>query len=132
MARNVLIVDDVAVVRKELGILLKKHHYKVLGEASTGTEAIYLFKKLNPDVVLMDIVMPDMSGIEAIRKILKESSEARIIAISGLSEETLIMEAINAGAKDYIIKPFRADHIIQTVGSILTGDMRLAERLLKK
>jgi len=132
MARNVLIADDVPYVRKELSALLKKNHYKVLGEAGSGTEAVYLQKKLNPDIITMDVVMPDMSGIEAVRKILKDSPGARIIMISGLAEESLIMESINAGAKDFIIKPFRPEHVIKTIGSVLTGDLRLADRLLKK
>lgn len=132
MARNILVADDVPFVRTMLHTLLKKHHYKVIGEASSGAEAIYYYKKLKPDVVIMDIVMPDMSGIEAVRKIIKDASDARVIMMSGLAEESFIMESINAGAKDYIIKPFREEHVLQTIGSVLTGDMRLADRLLKK
>src|SRR5688572_8027255 len=115
MARTVLIVDDVAFVRKTLAEILTRAHYQVVGEASDGAEAFALYQKLRPDLVTMDIVMPQMSGIEATRRILKLNKDANIVIISAMGQESLVMEAINAGARDYILKPFSADDVLKTV-----------------
>jgi len=115
MTKTVLIVDDMAFVRKTLSELLTQAQFQVIGEASQGMEAIELYKKLRPDLVTMDIVMPKMSGIEATYKILKINPNAKIIIISGMGQDHLVMEAIEAGAKDYILKPFDASDVIRTL-----------------
>lgn len=115
MAKTVLIVDDMAFVRKTLSTLLSQAHYQVVGEAEDGMEAVKLYAKLRPDFVTMDIVMPMLSGIEATRKIIATDKEARIIIISAMSQENLIMEAIHAGAKDFIQKPFNKVEVIKTI-----------------
>jgi two-component system chemotaxis response regulator CheY len=119
MAKTVLIVDDVPFVRKTLAQILTDAQYQVVGEASDGAQAIELFQKLRPDLVTMDIVMPKMSGIDATRKIVKMSKNARVIVISAMGQENLVMEAINVGASDYILKPFTAADVIKTVEFVL-------------
>lgn len=115
MAKTVLVVDDVAFVRKTLSEILTGAGFQVVGEASDGADAITLYTKLRPDVVTMDVVMPNMSGIDATRKILKLDKEAKIVIISAMGQENLVMEAINAGARDYVMKPFKAQDVIKTV-----------------
>ncbi|MGE0615668.1 MAG: response regulator, partial [Bacteriovoracia bacterium] len=102
MARTVLIVDDVSFVRKTLADILTKAHFQVVGEAETGVQAVEMYMRLKPNVVTMDVVMPQMSGIEATRKIVKKDKNARINIVSAMGQEHMVMEAINAGARDYI------------------------------
>lgn len=123
MSRTVLIVDDVAFVRKTLAAILTQAHYQVVGEAEDGEQAVEMYKRLRPDIVTMDVVMPRMSGIEATRKICKSDADARVVIISAMGQENLIMEAINAGAKDYILKPFNPRDVVVTVEhAILSGE----------
>ncbi|MBL7714779.1 MAG: response regulator [Bdellovibrionales bacterium] len=129
MKRTVLIVDDVEFVRKTLTEILSQAHYEVVGEAKDGREAVELFQKLSPDVVTMDIVMPEMSGIDATRRIIKMNKDAKIVMISAMGQENLVMEAINVGARDYLLKPFTADDVVKTVERVLTGQDRGTGRL---
>jgi len=122
MAKTVLIVDDISFVRKTLSDILTQAHYQVIGEAADGSEAVHLYMKLRPDVVTMDVVMPQMSGIDATRKILKIDKSAKIVIISAMGQENLVMEAINVGAKDYILKPFTAEDVVKTIERALVGD----------
>ncbi|MGE4107004.1 MAG: response regulator [Bacteriovoracia bacterium] len=122
MARTVLIVDDVSFVRKTLADILTKAHFQVVGEAETGVQAVEMYMRLKPNVVTMDVVMPQMSGIEATRKIVKKDKNARIIIVSAMGQEHMVMEAINAGARDYILKPFTENEIIRTVEHVITSD----------
>lgn len=115
MAKNVLICDDVAFVRSTLSRILVQAGYQVVGEAKDGQEAIQMYAKLRPDVVTMDIVMPMMSGIEATRKIVKMDKEAKIVIITAMGQENFVMEAINAGARDYLIKPFKSEEVLRTL-----------------
>jgi two-component system chemotaxis response regulator CheY len=115
MNRKVLIVDDVAFVRKTLSDILTQAGYQVVGEAADGQEAVELYVETRPDLVTMDVVMPQMSGIEATRKIIKLDKEARVVIISAMGQENLVMEAINVGAKDYVLKPFSAADVLKTL-----------------
>lgn len=120
MAKTVLIADDVEYVRKTVGDILSRAHYLIAGEAKSGTEVVELYFKLRPDLVTMDIVMPEMSGIEAIRKIMKRDKEAKIIVISAMGQDQLAMEAIAAGARDYIIKPFHPQDLLKSIQQIFS------------
>src|SRR3954447_23710202 len=122
MAKTVLIVDDITFVRKTLSDILTKAHYQIIGEATDGTEAIHLYMKLRPDIVTMDVVMPQMSGIDAARKIIKADKNAKIVIISAMGQENLVMEAIEVGAKDYILKPFTTEEVLKTLERTLKGD----------
>lgn len=124
MARSVLIVDDIAFVRKTLADIFRSAHYQVVGEAEDGAQAIELYMKLRPDVVTMDVVMPQMSGIEATMRIMRTDPDARIVMISAMGQEHLVMEAINAGARDYVTKPFSASEVLKTVERAVLGDER--------
>ena len=128
MAKTVLIVDDIAFVRKTLSDILTQAHYQVVGEACDGAEAIELYQKLRPDIVTMDVVMPQMSGIDAARRILKMDRNAKVIIISAMGQDNLIMEAINVGAKDYIMKPFTAEDVLKTINRITSHDKHPGDR----
>lgn len=123
MAKTILVVDDVAYVRKTLTQILTAAHYQVVGEAKDGQEAVDLFVKLRPDLVTLDVVMPKMSGIEAARRIIRLDKDARMIIISAMGQEHLVMEAINVGARDYILKPFAASDVLKTVERIFAEDV---------
>jgi two-component system chemotaxis response regulator CheY len=131
MKKTVLIVDDISFVRKTLADILTKAHYQVVGEARDGVEAVDMFNQLKPDMVTMDIVMPRMSGIDATHRILQMHSTARIVVVSAMGQENMVMEAIGAGALDYIRKPFSATDIIRTIDRLLartSGSSKVQER----
>jgi two-component system chemotaxis response regulator CheY len=115
MSLKVLIVDDASFMRTMLKDILTSGGFELAGEATDGVEAVQKFKELKPDIVTMDIVMPLKSGIDAVREIIALNKDARIIMCSALGQESLVLEAINAGAKDYIIKPFDPDKVIEMV-----------------
>lgn len=115
MARTALVVDDVAFARRIIKEILIAAKYNVVGEASNGEDAIKQYNALKPDFVTMDVVMPGKGGIEATRAILDQNKSAKIILVSALAHENLLMEAINAGARDYIVKPFSPDEILKSI-----------------
>lgn len=119
MNKTALVVDDVAFARRIIKDILTGARYTVVGEAANGDEAISLYKKLQPNFITMDVVMPVKGGIEATRKILEEDKDARIIMVSAMGHEQLLMEAINAGARDYILKPFSAEDLIRAVDKLM-------------
>lgn len=130
--KTIMIVDDVAFVRQTLRDILTEGGYRVVGEAVDGTEAISMYNKLRPDLVTMDVVMPQMSGIEATRRILKNDLMARVIIISAMGQENLVMEAINVGARDYILKPFTSVDVLKAVERGLTDDAHYFNRSLRE
>ena len=118
--KKVLIVDDAQFTRNMLkNIINKIEQIEVIGEASNGVEAISLYKKLNPDLVTMDLVMPEKGGIEATEEILKINPKAMIVVVSALGQEALVLEAAKKGAKDFIQKPFKTEQILEVMDRIL-------------
>lgn len=118
--KRILIVDDAAFTRNMLkNIIAKIEQIEVIGEASNGVEAISLYKKLSPDLVTMDLVMPEKGGIEATEEILKINPKALIVVVSALGQEALVLEAAKKGAKDFIQKPFKTEQILEVMDRIL-------------
>ncbi len=122
MAVRVLIVDDAMFMRAMIrDILVNSGRYEVAGEASNGEESLAQYRALQPDLVTMDIVMPQMDGIEACREILKHDPKARIVMCSALGQEALVIESIAAGAKDFIVKPFSAEKVLKVIDTVAAG-----------
>ncbi|MGM0471495.1 MAG: response regulator [Bacillota bacterium] len=119
MKRSVLIADDASFMRMLIKDILTDTDYEVIGEAETGKEAVKLYQQLLPDVVTMDITMPNMDGITAIKKILTVDKSANIVVCSAVDQQSVIKEAIQAGAKDFIPKPLHRDRVIKTINNIL-------------
>ena len=119
MSLRILIVDDTAFMRMTLKNTLEKGDYEVAGEAEDGVEAIEKYDELKPDLVTMDITMPKMDGITAIKEIKKLDEKANIIVCSAMGQESMIIEALSAGAKDFIVKPFVPDRVMKAVEKFL-------------
>ncbi len=114
MAR-IMVVDDAAFMRMMLKDILTKGGYEVVGEAENGLKAVDKYKELTPDLVLMDITMPELDGIGAVRQIKGIDPGAKIIMCSAMGQQAMVLESIQAGAKDFIVKPFQADRILEAV-----------------
>ena len=121
MATKVLIVDDAVFMRDMIKDIFSGGDFEIVGEAVHGVEAVDKYKELKPDLVTMDIVMPFKSGIEATKEILAFDEKATIIMCSALGQESLVMEAIEAGAADSIVKPFKADDVLAVVNKVTSG-----------
>jgi two-component system chemotaxis response regulator CheY len=121
VGKKVLIVDDAAFMRMMIKNILTKNGFEVVGEASNGAEAVELYKKLKPDLVTMDITMPEMDGIEALKKIKEIDPNAKVIMVSAMGQQQLVIEAIQAGAKDFIVKPFQPDRLLEAVNKALSS-----------
>lgn len=116
---KVLIVDDAAFMRMMIKDILEKNGYTVTGEANNGIKAVELYKKERPDIVTMDITMPDMDGIQAVKAIREMDPSAKIIMCSAMGKQSMVMDAIKAGARDFIVKPFQADRVLEAVKKVL-------------
>lgn len=116
--KKILIVDDAAFVRRKLKSLVEMHDFEVVGEAENGLEAIKMYKTRKPDIVTLDITMPVMGGIEALKGILDFDPKAKVIIVSALGQETNVKKAILNGAKSFIVKPFNDEHVINTLTKI--------------
>ncbi len=119
MARTVLICDDAIFMRSMIADILKQAGFEVVGEAETGAQAVERYRELKPDLVTMDIVMPDMGGIDAVRNIVSEDPEARILMCSAMGQQALVIEAIQAGARDFVVKPFQPSRVLEAVQRVL-------------
>ena len=117
--KTVLLVDDAAFMRMMLKDILTKNGYTVIGEAENGAVAVQKYKELNPGLVLLDITMPEMNGIEAAKAIKATDPEALIIMCSAMGQQAMVIESIQAGAKDFIVKPFQADRVLDAVQKII-------------
>ncbi|MFQ5702790.1 MAG: response regulator [Gemmatimonadales bacterium] len=119
MSNTVLICDDAIFMRTMISDILNQAGYEVVGEAESGIQAVEQFRLLKPDLVTMDIVMPDMGGIDAVREIMKIDSGARILMCSAMGQQALVVEAIQAGAKDFVVKPFQPSRVLEAVQRVL-------------
>lgn len=116
---KILIVDDSIVSRRKLKKILEAANYEIVGEAGDGTEALKQYEALSPDLVTMDITMPDVDGISALKDIMKYDPSARVVMITALGKGETILEALNAGAKNYITKPFVEDQVVNSIQEAL-------------
>jgi two-component system chemotaxis response regulator CheY len=119
MKARTLVADDASFMREMIREILEPEGFEVVAEAGDGVEAVEMFKEHQPDIVTMDIVMPKKSGIEAVKNIVTLDPGARIVMCSALGQEALVMEALKAGAKDFIVKPFKPDVVVATLRKIL-------------
>ena len=122
MAIRVMVVDDALFMRNILKDIFVRHGYEVVAEAENGETALQVYQESKPDLVTMDIVMPKKSGIEALQEIMDADSEAHVIMVSALGQDTLVLEAVEAGAKDFIVKPFKEDKVLETVRRVVGQD----------
>lgn len=119
MCKKILIVDDASFMRMMIKEILTDHGFEVVGEAQDGQIAIEKYKELRPDLVTLDITMPEMDGVTALREIKKIDPEAKVIMCSAMGQQAMVIDAIQAGAKDFIVKPFQADRVIEVVKKTL-------------
>jgi len=119
MANRILIVDDAAFMRMMIRDILTKNGYEVVGEAQDGAQAVERYKELKPDLITMDITMPEMDGIAALKEIKKLDGNAKVIMCSAMGQQAMVIDAIQAGAKDFIVKPFQADRVIEAIKKTL-------------
>ena len=119
MAKNILVCDDAAFMTMMIKDILTKNGYNIAGEAENGAKAVEKYAELKPDLVLMDITMPEMDGIEALKKIKASDANASVIMCSAMGQQAMVIESIQSGAKDFIVKPFQADRVIEAVQKVV-------------
>ena len=119
MAKNILICDDAAFMRMMIKDILTKNGYTVAGEAENGAKAVEKYTELKPDLVVMDITMPEMDGIQALKKIRELDPKASVIMCSAMGQQAMVIESIQSGAKDFIVKPFQADRVLEAVRKVV-------------
>jgi two-component system, chemotaxis family, chemotaxis protein CheY len=115
VAKRILITDDALFMRVTLRNILTKSGYEIAGEASNGRESVELYERVRPDLVTMDITMPEMDGISALREIRQLDPNAKIIMCTAMGQKNMVMEAVAAGAKDFIVKPFQPEKVLESV-----------------
>lgn len=118
MASRILIVDDASFMRMMLRNILTSHGYEIIGEAENGILAVEAYQRLKPDIMLIDLIMPEMGGIEAVRKVMEVDSNAKIIICSAMGQQALVVEAMQAGARDFIIKPFQPTSVVEAIQKV--------------
>ena len=119
MAKNILICDDAAFMRMMIKDILTKNGYNIAGEAENGAMAVDKYNEVKPDLVLMDITMPEMDGIQALKKIKANDPGACVIMCSAMGQQAMVIESIQSGARDFIVKPFQADRVLEAVQKVL-------------
>ncbi len=119
MAKNILICDDAAFMRMMIKDILTKNGYNIAGEAENGLKAVEKYNETKPDLVLMDITMPEMDGIQALKKIKEADANACVIMCSAMGQQAMVIEAIQSGAKDFIVKPFQAERVLEAVKKVV-------------
>lgn len=119
MAARIMLVDDTAFMRRMLRDILTKEGFEIVAEAQNGREAVEGYRETRPDLVVMDITMPEMDGIAAVREIIEEDPEARIMMCSALGQQEMVTESLEAGALDFVMKPFLPNKVLETVHKVL-------------
>lgn len=119
MAKNILICDDAAFMRMMIKDILTKNGYVIAAEAENGLKAIEKFNETKPDLVMLDITMPEMDGIQALKKIKENDPDANIIMCSAMGQQAMVIESIQCGAKDFIVKPFQAERVLEAVKKVI-------------
>ena len=119
MGARILVVDDAAFMRMMIKNILSKSGYDIVGEAENGVQAVAKFKELKPELVTMDITMPEMDGITAVKEIKKLDPKAKIIMCSAMGQQAMVIDAIQAGAKDFIVKPFQPNRVLEAVQKVV-------------
>ena len=120
MSKRILVVDDAAFMRMMIKDILTKNGFEVVAEAADGMQALEKYKELQPDLVTMDITMPEMDGITSLKEIKKVNPNAKVIMCSAMGQQAMVIDAIQAGAKDIIVKPFQADRVIEAISKALS------------
>ena len=115
MAKSILICDDAAFMRMMIKDILVKNGYNIAGEAENGLRAVEKYNETKPDLVLMDITMPEMDGIQALKKIKAADPNASVVMCSAMGQQAMVIESIQSGARDFIVKPFQTDRVIEAV-----------------
>ena len=118
MAIRVLLVDDAAFMRMMFKDILLKNGFEVVGEAENGLVGVEKYKELNPDIVTMDITMPEMDGINAVKAIKSLDANAKVVMCSAMGQQSMVIEAIQAGAKDFIVKPFQPERVVEALKKV--------------
>ena len=121
MAKRILITDDALFMRVTLKNILTRNGYEVVGEATNGLESVRLYDKLKPDLVTMDITMPHMDGICALKEIRAQDPEAVIVMCTSMGQKSMVVEAIQAGARDFIVKPFEPERVLEAIGKLIAA-----------
>jgi len=116
---NVMIVDDAAFMRMMLKDILTKNGFTVVGEAENGAVAVEMYGQIKPNLTVMDITMPEMDGLQAVKEIRKRDPQARIVMCSAMGQQSMVIEAIQSGAKDFVVKPFQAERVIEAITKAL-------------
>ena len=119
MGNRILVVDDAAFMRMMIKDILTKNGFEVVGEAADGAQAVEKFQELHPDLVTLDITMPEVDGIEALKRIRVIDTAARVIMCSAMGQQAMVIDAIQAGARDFIVKPFQADRVLEAIRKAL-------------
>ena len=117
--KRILIVDDAAFMRMMLKDILTKNGFEICGEASNGKDALEKYKELNPDLVTLDITMPDMDGLTALKELRNIDNDVKVIMCSAMGQQAMVIDAIQAGAKDFIVKPFQAERVLEAVKKVV-------------
>lgn len=120
MAHKILIVDDAAFMRMMIKDILSKNGFEIVGEAADGAQAVEKYRELQPDLVTMDITMPEMDGITALKEIKAINPAAKVIMCSAMGQQAMVIDAIQAGARDFIVKPFQADRVLEAINKTLS------------
>ncbi|MBS1706706.1 MAG: response regulator [Armatimonadetes bacterium] len=121
MAKRILITDDALFMRVTLKNILTQNGFEVAGEAANGKEAVQMYQDLKPDLVTMDITMPEMDGLEALKQIRDLDPEAKVVMCTAMGQKNMVVDAVQAGAKDFIVKPFQPDRVVEAVKKLLAA-----------